>query len=54
MTEFENNVLKELAEIKKLQQILVDIMSKSLDLAVSGGDDIYNPDFIGEIRSSNN
>lgn len=42
MTEFEEKVLENLVEIKKQQQTIIEILSKSVDMAI--GDDSFNYD----------
>jgi metal-sulfur cluster biosynthetic enzyme len=48
MTEFEEKVLENLVEIKKQQQQIIEILSKSIDMAI--GDDTLNLDFIKDLR----
>lgn len=44
MTEFEEKVIENLVEIKKQQQQIIEILNKSIDMAI--GDDTLNLDFI--------
>lgn len=44
MTEFEEKVLESLGELKKQQQIIIEILSKSVDMAI--GDDSFNYDAV--------
>lgn len=44
MTEFEEKVLETLSELKKQNQQIIEIISKSVDMAI--GSDTLNLDFV--------
>ena len=44
MSEFEEKVLENLVEIKKQNQLIIEILSKTIDMAI--GDDTLNNDAV--------
>lgn len=47
MTEFEEKVLETLSELKKQNQQIIEIISKSVDMAI--GSDTLNLDFMEDL-----
>lgn len=47
MTEFETKLLNEISELKKQQAEIIEILNKSLDMAL--GEDSFNQDFDKEL-----